>query len=116
MLLIPCPSCGLRPESEFAGGTDTDRVRPGPEAFDDNEAWAAYLFHDAGAPGEREERWCHTHGCGQWFLLERDTETGALGKSSRLAGPPPRPQEAPLTAVEPPPEPTSEPPSDGDGA
>ncbi len=112
MLLIPCPYCGPRPEPEFTGGTDTDRIRPGPEAFDENDAWSAYLFHDAVAPGEREERWCHTHGCGHWFLLERDIETGAIGKATRLAAPPPRPQEPPPPTPGPPPDP----PNDGESS
>jgi sarcosine oxidase, subunit delta len=95
MLLIPCPWCGPRPEPEFSGGTDTTRIRPTDEAFDDDAAWAAYLFHSANEPGERQERWCHTHGCGQWFLLSRDCDTGMPGKASRLAPPPPRPEASP---------------------
>jgi sarcosine oxidase subunit delta len=101
MLLISCPWCGSRPETEFSGGTDTTRIRPTDDAFDDDIAWAAYLFHSPNEPGARQERWCHTHGCGQWFLLERDCETGALGTASRLTPPPPRPETAPpLIAVE----------------
>lgn len=99
MLLIPCPWCGPRPEAEFSGGTDTTRIRPTDDAFDDDLAWAAYLFHSPNEPGERQERWCHTQGCGQWFLLARDCETGVLGKASRLTSPTPRPEAAPSPPV-----------------
>jgi len=89
MLLIPCPWCGPRPENEFHGGTSTNRTRPSDGDATDG-AWTGYLFTEPSATGPREERWCHTHGCGQWFLLERNTETGALGKTSRIATPEPR--------------------------
>ena len=88
MLLIPCPWCGPRPETEFSGGTGAERTRPGRDEMDDT-AWITYLLGDPNTVGEQNERWCHTHGCGQWFLLERDTGTGALGKVSRLAPPQP---------------------------
>jgi sarcosine oxidase, subunit alpha len=126
MLLIPCPWCGPRAETEFTGGKQTGRVRPsaGPkpesdaetavkDAIEDDKAWAAYLFQDANAPEQREERWCHTHGCGQWFVLVRDTGTGFLGKASRLAPPPPPPTAPlpPAPKMEP-----AEPPAEGDGS
>ena len=98
MLLIPCPWCGPRPENEFSGGTDSGRTRPEIGETSDS-AWTGYLFSDANVAEDRQERWCHTHGCGQWFLLERDAETGALGKASRVA-PPPSPKVASDAAPE----------------
>jgi sarcosine oxidase subunit delta len=100
MLLIPCPWCGSRPENEFHGGTAASRTRPPADEATDG-AWTGYLFTEAGAPGPREERWCHTHGCGQWFLIERDTETGALGKATRIAPAESRPEPDPAPTPSP---------------
>ena len=147
MLLIPCPFCGPRAEAEFTGGTQTGRVRPSPapkpeavsddtqqqeappadpapaapsvkDAIEEDKAWAAYLFQDANAPEQREERWCHTHGCGQWFVLVRDSGTGILGKASRLAPPPPPPTAKPPSAPPsaPPAPPTTPSSSEGGGS
>ena len=44
MLLIECPWCGERAESEFTCGGEGGVSRPGaPEALSD-EAWGDYLF------------------------------------------------------------------------
>ena len=42
-MLIPCPVCGLRDQSEFTYGGDAHVVRP---ALDDGHAehWAAYVY------------------------------------------------------------------------
>jgi heterotetrameric sarcosine oxidase delta subunit len=75
LLLIPCPWCGERDETEFSYGAEAHVNYPeDPEALDD-EAWAAYLFVRANPRGRLAERWCHTHGCRRWFDLVRDTAT-----------------------------------------
>lgn len=51
MLLIPCPYCGDRPETEFSYGGEAHIERPrDPQALSDEE-WAAFLFTRANAKG-----------------------------------------------------------------
>lgn len=75
MLLITCPWCGPRDESEFSYGGEADIVRPSdPEALDD-AAWADYVFMRTNTRGLHREQWVHAHGCRRWFKAERDTVT-----------------------------------------
>lgn len=73
MMLIECPWCGPRPESEFHCGGTAHIQRP---ALDCSDAeWGDYLFGRANPCGVHAERWRHTYGCSQWFNLARDTRT-----------------------------------------
>ncbi len=73
MLLIPCPYCGPREETEFSYGGEAHIERPKqPEALSD-EAWADYLFMTSNTKGVFLERWVHSHGCRRWFNVARDT-------------------------------------------
>ncbi len=73
MLLIPCPYCGSREESEFHCGGQAHIVRPdNPDAFSDEE-WACYLYYRNNPKGLQYERWHHRRGCRQWFNVARDT-------------------------------------------
>jgi sarcosine oxidase subunit delta len=70
MKLIPCPLNGPRPADEFVYGGEV-RAMPDPAACGDAD-WARYVFHRSGAPGIKQEWWCHTPS-GYWFIAERDT-------------------------------------------
>jgi heterotetrameric sarcosine oxidase delta subunit len=73
MLLIECPYCGPRDESEFSCGGEAHIVRPlQPDALDD-EQWAEYLFMRSNTRGAHRERWVHSQGCRRWFNVCRDT-------------------------------------------
>jgi heterotetrameric sarcosine oxidase delta subunit len=86
MLLIPCPWCGPRDEVEFVCGGPAGIARPAaPEAASDAE-WSRYLHERENPRGLARERWLHRHGCGQWFLVERDTATHAIAGSARIGG------------------------------
>jgi sarcosine oxidase, subunit delta len=75
MLLITCPHCGPRDETEFTYGGEAGIAYPAdPEALSDRE-WAEYLFVRANHPGPLAERWCHASGCRRWFDVVRDTVT-----------------------------------------
>ena len=74
MLLIDCPHCGPRPETEFHCGGEAHIRRPDPAAASDAE-WAAYLFERTNRKGVCLERWRHVHGCGRWFNAARHTVT-----------------------------------------
>ncbi len=89
MLLIDCPWCGPRDESEFAYGGEADIARPAdPDALSDAE-WADYLFMRSNIKGMNRELWNHQHGCRRWFIAERDTvshvvrATFAMGSEER---------------------------------
>ena len=75
MLLIDCPWCGPRDESEFSYGGEGHIERPkNPDKLSDAE-WADYLFMRTNPKGKFSERWVHTHGCNRWFNAVRDTVT-----------------------------------------
>ena len=73
MLLIDCPYCGKRPETEFRCGGQAHIARPtDPSALSDAD-WSEHLFVRANPRGVHAERWNHIHGCGRWFNALRDT-------------------------------------------
>ena len=77
MLLIDCPWCGQRDETEFAYGGEAGRTRPvDPMALSD-EAWADFLFARDNPKGALRERWNHAAGCRRWFTVARNTVTHA---------------------------------------
>ncbi len=85
MLLIECPWCGPRAETEFSYGGEAGIVRPpDPDALSDGE-WADYLFFRANPRGAHRELWNHAQGCRRWFGLERDTVTYRIERSYVLS-------------------------------
>jgi len=90
MLLIPCPWCGEREETEFRCGGEAHIVRPKqPAALSDDE-WADYLFMRTNPRDVHCERWRHLHGCGRWFNLARDTVSDQILLVYRMGEPRPR--------------------------
>jgi sarcosine oxidase subunit delta len=73
MLLIPCPWCGDRDETEFRCGGEAHIARPKQPASVSDDQWADYLFMRGNPKGLHFERWRHVHGCGRWFNAARDT-------------------------------------------
>ncbi len=85
MLLIECPWCGERAETEFSYGGEAGIVRPAdPDALSDAE-WADYLFNRSNPRGAHRELWNHAQGCRRWFGVERDTVTYRIAGSYRLS-------------------------------
>lgn len=73
MLLISCPNCGPRDETEFHYGGQAHIAYPeSPNDLTDRE-WAEYLFYRENTKGTFAERWVHSTGCRQWFNMLRDT-------------------------------------------
>ncbi|QCP53344.1 sarcosine oxidase subunit delta [Trinickia violacea] len=73
MLLIECPWCGPRAESEFSCGGEADIARPlDTDKLTDRE-WGDYLFMRKNPRGVHREQWLHTQGCRRWFMATRDT-------------------------------------------
>jgi sarcosine oxidase subunit delta len=73
VLLIPCPWCGARAQSEFNYGGDATLKRPAPDA--PVEAWTAFVYQRDNPAGPHDELWFHGAGCRQWFRVRRDTRT-----------------------------------------
>jgi sarcosine oxidase, subunit delta len=98
MLLIPCPWCGERDETEFRCGGEAHIVRPRQPAALSDDQWADYLFMRSNPKGVHFERWRHIHGCGRWFNVARDTVSDRILKVYAMGEP--RPQiEAPAPAA-----------------
>ena len=84
MLLIKCPWCGERDETEFSYGGEAAIKRPlDPETLDDKQ-WADYLFMRKNSRGLFLEQWNHSLGCRQWFLVERNTVTYEITKTFKI--------------------------------
>jgi heterotetrameric sarcosine oxidase delta subunit len=73
VLLIPCPWCGPRAQTEFTYGGDATLQRPGLDAS--TEAWVAFVYQRDNPAGPHDELWLHSAGCRQWFRVRRDTRT-----------------------------------------
>ena len=84
MLLIDCPWCGSRAETEFSYGGEAGIVRPAdPDTLSDAQ-WADYLFNRTNPRGAHRELWNHAQGCRRWFGVERDTVTYRIARSFTL--------------------------------
>lgn len=78
MLLLTCPWCGERAESEFTCGGEADIVRPVDSAAMSDKEWGDYVFMRHNTRGLHREQWHHTQGCRRWFIAERDTVSYAF--------------------------------------
>jgi len=67
-LLVPCPTCGERPYTEFTYGGEL-RPLEAPDAA----AEFARVYLRENAAGVQEERWFHALGCRRWTTVRRDT-------------------------------------------
>lgn len=84
MLLINCPYCGYRDETEFHYGGEANIIRPSnPDDLSDNE-WADYLFMRKNTKGLYNERWSHSAGCRRWFIVQRNTITNKIVSISKI--------------------------------
>jgi heterotetrameric sarcosine oxidase delta subunit len=89
MLLIACPYCGARDESEFAYGGEAHIARPlRTEALSDTQ-WGDYLFMRRNPKGVHFERWNHARGCRRWFNAARHTVTHEILATYKAGEAPP---------------------------
>ena len=84
MLLIECPWCGQRDESEFSYAGEAHIARPLETEKLSDEAWADYLFMRKNPKGLHREQWLHAAGCRRYFNLERDTATYRISGSYKI--------------------------------
>ncbi|MFC0542137.1 sarcosine oxidase subunit delta [Kutzneria chonburiensis] len=78
MLLIPCPWCGDRDETEFHYGGQAGVSYPARPADLSDEDWGEYLFVRDNPKGPLAERWSHSAGCRRWFSITRNTATNEI--------------------------------------
>jgi sarcosine oxidase subunit delta len=89
MLLIECPYCGPRDETDFKCGGEAHITRPEKPADTDDQFWGDYLFMRANPMGTHYEMWCHSHGCRRWFNVCRDTLSNKIHAVYKMGEPPP---------------------------
>ncbi len=94
MLLIKCPWCGQRDESEFSYAGEAHIARPLDTENLSDEAWADYLFMRKNPKGLHREQWLHAAGCRRYFNLERDTATYRISGAYKIGEQPPSRSEA----------------------
>ena len=81
MLLINCPFCKKRNETEFVYGGPVGADRPDPNTVSDQE-WVDFLTLVPNPTGPVYEKWWHARGCGEWFIICRDTTTHEIIENS----------------------------------
>ncbi len=75
MLLIHCPYCGDRHQTEFSYSGEAGLTPPpGADELSD-EQWVDYLFYRTNPKGMHDELWVHAAGCRQYFKARRHTVT-----------------------------------------
>ena len=84
MILINCPYCGERDQSEFSSGGEAHVARPENSEKLRVKAWGEYVFLRANPKGIFYQRWVHSHGCRKWFNVGRDTSTDEILKIYKL--------------------------------
>lgn len=89
-MLIPCPWCGHREESEFSYGGDASLKRPAVPSVAPDEVWDHYVYLRDNIKGRHIEFWYHTAGCRRWFTATRNTLTHEIDRTASVvttAGP-----------------------------
>lgn len=89
MLIIDCPYCGPREETEFGYGGQAHVPYPQDPAALDDAQWSRYLFYRDNPAGPFPERWVHSHGCRKWFNAVRDTRSYEILAVYRMGEQPP---------------------------
>ena len=102
MLLIECPWCGEREQTEFSHHGEAHIARPAdPAALSDAE-WADYLFARKNPKGVHYERWMHAAGCRRFFQMARNTLTGEIYGTYTIGAPKPAAAQKAESAAAPP--------------
>jgi sarcosine oxidase subunit delta len=89
MLIIECPFCGPRAESEFAYGGEGGIARPLATESMSDEQWGDYVFMRKNPKGLHHEQWRHASGCGKWFNALRDTVSYRFQGTWKIGAEPP---------------------------
>ncbi len=90
MLLLDCPHCGPREETEFTYGGEAHLARPKDPASMTDEEWAGFVYWRKNTKGVFLERWNHAHGCRRWFNVARDTVSYQVLAAYPMGSKPPK--------------------------
>lgn len=82
MLLIKCPWCGERAETEFTYAGDGTVRRPDPAGASDEE-WLDHIYLRGNPMGEHDELWHHTSGCRQYVKVRRNVRTHEILRTGK---------------------------------
>ncbi len=88
MLLIECPYCGPRAQTEFTYGGDATVKRPEDPDVVSTNAWLDHVYLRDNPCGPHTEWWHHAAGCRCWIKVRRDTGTHEVmgpGATSAMA-------------------------------
>lgn len=75
MLLLACPWCGERAQTEFSYGGDATVTRPTDPLTVSSKDWLEYIYIRNNPRGPLVEWWHHGSGCRRWFKVKRNTWT-----------------------------------------
>lgn len=78
MLLITCPWCSERDQTEFSYHGEAHIARPLNTTTVSDQDWTEYLFYRTNPAGPHRERWMHAGGCRRWFNVLRNTASGEI--------------------------------------
>lgn len=85
MLLISCPHCGDRAQTEFTYRGDARLQRPDP-ATASQAQWLDYIYFRDNPCGPHIEWWQHSSGCRQWIKVKRNVQTHEVLGSASATG------------------------------
>ena len=85
MLLIKCPWCGNRAQTEFTYRGDATVERPDPESATGQE-WLDHIYLRDNPCGPHIEWWHHSSGCRQWIRVKRNVQTHEIIASAPATG------------------------------
>lgn len=89
MLLINCPWCGERDQTEFTAHGEAHIARPLDTENLTDEEWGDYVFFRKNVKGLHYERWVHAFGCRRWFNAARDTVSDRIYATYKPSEQPP---------------------------
>ncbi|NKB63867.1 MAG: sarcosine oxidase subunit delta family protein [Gammaproteobacteria bacterium] len=89
MLIIECPWCGKRDQTEFSCHGEAHIARPLNTEELSEEEWGDYVFFRKNPKGLHYERWVHAHGCRRWFNVARNTLSDHIHGSYKPGETPP---------------------------
>jgi len=84
VLLIHCPWCGERDETEFHCVGEAHIARPLKTEKLSDEEWADYLFMRSNPKGLHREQWLHAAGCRRYFNVVRDTVSYRISATYKI--------------------------------
>ena len=84
MMLITCPWCGRRAQTEFSYIDDATARRPNMDSVNEAEHFK-FVYECDSRRGVQYELWHHHAGCGKFFKIHRDTITHEIHATSKLS-------------------------------